>query len=159
MTVDPAAGTRDTVFNLATIQEAIAAAIPDRECIVFHDRRITWGAFTDRTRRLANYLRSRRLGCRVERTALRNWESGQDHLGLYLHNGNEYLEGMVGAYKARVAPFNVNYRYVEDELVYLLDNADATALVYHARFAPTLANILPKLPRLRTLVQVADESG
>lgn len=146
-------------FNLATIQEAIAAAVPDRECIVYRDRRISWRTFTDRTRRLANFLRARGLGCRVERSALRNWESGQDHLGLYLHNCNEYLEGMLGAYKARVAPFNVNYRYVEDELQYLLDNAEATALVYHARFAPTLAKILPRLPRLTTLLQVADESA
>jgi acyl-CoA synthetase (AMP-forming)/AMP-acid ligase II len=146
-------------FNLATIQEAIADAIPERECIVYRDRRITWRMFNDRTRRLANFLRARGLGCHVERASLRNWESGQDHLGLYLHNCNEYLEGMLGAYKARVAPFNVNYRYVEDELLYLLDNAEATALVYHARFAPTLANILPRLPRLTTLVQVADESG
>ncbi|TMA72439.1 MAG: acyl-CoA synthetase [Deltaproteobacteria bacterium] len=159
MSVDAATGPRDARFNLAAIQEAIAAQIPDRECIVFRDRRLTWRAFTDRTRRLANYLRGRELGCRVERAALRNWESGQDHLGLYLHNGNEYLEGMLGAYKARVAPFNVNYRYIEDELLYLLDNAEATALVYHARFAPTLANILPRLSRLTTLLQVADESG
>ncbi len=146
-------------FNLAAIQEAIAEEIPDRECIVYRDRRITWRTFTERTRRLANFLRSRGLGCHRERAALRNWESGQDHLGLYLYNCNEYLEGMLGAYKARVAPFNVNYRYVEDELLYLLDNAEATALVYHARFAPTLANIVPRLPRLRTLIQVADESA
>ncbi len=146
-------------FNLATIQEAIAAVIPDRECIVYRDRRLTWGTFNERTRRLANYLISRGLGCHTERKTLEPWASGQDHLGLYLTNCNEYLEGMVGAYKARVAPFNVNYRYVEDELLYLLDNADATALIYHARFAPTLANILPRLPRLRTLLQVSDESG
>ena len=43
-------------------------------------------------------------------------ESGQDHLGIYLRNGNEYLEAMIGSYRARVAPFNVSYRYVEDEL-------------------------------------------
>jgi 3-oxocholest-4-en-26-oate---CoA ligase len=43
---------------------------------------------------------------------LEGWQSGQDQLALYLYNGNEYLEGMLGAYKARVAPFNVNYRYV-----------------------------------------------
>jgi fatty-acyl-CoA synthase len=48
---------------------------------------------------------------------------------------------MVGAFKARVAPFNVNYRYVDDELVYLLKDADARALVYHARFAPNVARI------------------
>jgi fatty-acyl-CoA synthase len=146
-------------FNLAAIQEAIAAAIPERECIVYRDRRLTWGDVNDRTRRLANVFRDAGLGCRRERSGLANWESGQDHLGLYLTNCNEYLEGMLGAYKARVAPFNVNYRYVEDELIYLLDNAHATALLYHARFAPTLANILPRLPELRVLLQVADDSG
>jgi fatty-acyl-CoA synthase len=146
-------------FNLAEINEAIAAAIPDRECIVFRDRRITWREFSGRTRRLANFLSRRGLGCHQERHALQNFESGQDHLGIYLYNGNEYLEGMVGAFKARVAPFNVNYRYVEDELIYLLNDADCRALVYHARFAPRLQKIRRELPHLDVLLQVADESG
>ena len=146
-------------FNLAEIHEAIAAAIPDRECIVWRDRRLTWSEFNQRTRRLGNYLAGRGLGCRRERDALRNFESGQDHVGLYLTNCNEYLEGMVGGYKARVAPFNVNYRYVDDELVYLLNDADARALVYHARFAPNVARIRGELPHLDVLLQVADDSG
>jgi fatty-acyl-CoA synthase len=61
--------------------------------------------------------------------------------------------------KARAAPFNVNYRYVEEELVYLLDDADARALVYHASFAPTLARIRPALPKLALWLQVDDGSG
>ncbi|MBI1816234.1 MAG: acyl-CoA synthetase [Deltaproteobacteria bacterium] len=146
-------------FNLAEINEAIAAAIPERECIVYRDRRISWQEFTTRTRQLGNFLRSRGLGCHQERATLQNFESGQDHLGIYLYNGNEYLEGMIGAYKARVAPFNVNYRYVEDELVYLLNDADCRALIYHARFAPTLQKIRGDLPHLEVLLQVADESG
>jgi acyl-CoA synthetase (AMP-forming)/AMP-acid ligase II len=75
-------------------------------------------------------------------------------------NCNEFLEGMLGAYKARVAPFNVNYRYVADELVYLLGNAGADALMYHARFAPTLAEALERgqLPAVR-LIHVDDGSG
>jgi fatty-acyl-CoA synthase len=149
----------NTNFNLAEISEAIAAAIPERECLVFRDRRYSWAQFTERTRRLGNYLAGRGLGCRLERAALRNFESGQDHLGLYLHNCNEYLEGMVGAYKARVAPFNVNYRYVDDELIYLLNDADARALIYHARFAPNVARIRGELPNLDVLIQVADDSG
>ena len=64
-------------------------------------------------------------------------------------NANEYLEGMLGAYRARVAPFNVNYRYVADELVYLLDNARAAAVMYHAQFAPALAEALDQLPPMR----------
>jgi fatty-acyl-CoA synthase len=146
-------------FNLAEISESIAAAIPDRECIVFRDRRLTWAAFNDRTRRLANLLITHGFGCHQERTGLQNFESGQDHVGLYLYNGNEYLEGMVGAYKARVAPFNVNYRYVENELIYLLNDADCRALIYHARFAPILQSIRAELPHLDLLIQVADDSN
>src|SRR5205814_8330963 len=97
--------------------------------------------------------------CRRERAALANHESGQDHLGIYMLNGPEYIETMLGAYRARVAPFNVNYRYVDEELRYLLDDSDCVALVYQARYAPTLARLREKLPKLRLLLQVADESG
>ena len=146
-------------FNLALINEAIAAAIPERECIVYGDRRLTWNEFNDRSRRLADFMRRGGLGLHSPRSALKNSESGQDHLGIYLHNGNEYLEAMVGAFKARLAPFNVNYRYVEEELLYLLSDADCRALVYHARFAPMVSEIRARLPKLEVLIQVADESG
>jgi fatty-acyl-CoA synthase len=147
-------------FNLAQVHEAIAEAIPDKECIVFRDRRLTWRDVTDRTRRLANVLGGAGLGARVEgRAGLAGHESHEDHLAIYLYNGNEYLESMVGAFKARVAPINVNYRYVAEELQYLLDNSQARAIVYHSQFAPTLAEVLPELPRLSLLLQVRDESG
>ena len=66
---------------------------------------------------------------------------------------------MLGAWRARVAPFNVNYRYVKNELQYLLADAGATALIYHATFAPRVAEVLPDLPKLRVLIQIADDSG
>ena len=147
------------MLNLAAIHEAIAAAIPERECLVFRDLRLTWAQVTDRTRRLADVLRRAGLGCSRERAQLRNWESGQSHVALYLYNGNEYLEGMVGAFKARCVPLNVNYRYVDEELEYLFDNSDARALVFHASFAPILARIRSRLPKLRLWLQVADGSG
>ena len=123
------------MLNLARIHEAIAEAIPDRECIVYGERRFSWAETTERTRRLAAVLRAAGLGRHRERSVLLGHESGQDHVALYLYNGNEYLEGMLGSYKACAAPFNVNYRYVDEELVYLLDNADAKAVVFHASFA------------------------
>src|SRR4029453_13074805 len=129
-----------------------------KEAIVFRDRRITFGQLNDRTRRLGNYLASRGLGGHRARSQLKSWESGQDQLALYLFNGNEYLEGMLGGYKARVAPFNVNYRYVEEELVYLLNNARARAIIYHANFAPRVAAVRAKVPSLDVFIQVADES-
>jgi 3-oxocholest-4-en-26-oate---CoA ligase len=146
-------------FSLAEVHEAIAATRPDEECLVFRDRRLTWTQLTDRTRRLANHLIGEGLGCHTERAQLAGHESGQDQLAIYLHNGNEYLECMLGSFKARVAPFNVNYRYVAEELRYLLLDADARAVVLHSRFAPTLAEVLPDVPGVRVILQVPDESG
>ncbi|HUC32077.1 MAG TPA: AMP-binding protein, partial [Ilumatobacteraceae bacterium] len=146
-------------FPVAEIHEAIAATRPDDICLVFRDQRFTWADVTERTRRLANHLLANGLGCHRERDELAGHESGQDHLAIYLHNGNEYLESMVGSFKARVAPFNVNYRYVAEELQYLLTDSRATAVVVHSQFAPTLAEVLPDLPDLRVILQVPDSSG
>ena len=144
---------------MAEIHEAIAATRPNEECLIFRDKRFTWQEITNRTRQLANYFASQGLGCHTERSAIPGWESGQDHLAIYLHNGNEYLEAMLGAWKARIAPFNVNYRYVAEELQYLLTDSNATAIVVHSRFAPLLQEVLPQLPKLRVIVQVPDNSN
>ena len=146
-------------FSVAEVHEAIAATRPDAVCLVFRDRRLTWQQVTERTRRLANHLLGAGLGCRTERSELQGHESGQSHLAIYLHNGNEYLECMLGSFKARVAPFNVNYRYVAEELRYLLTDSAAEAVVVHSQFAPTLAEVLPDLPNVKVILQVPDESG
>ena len=146
-------------FTLASVFAAVADAYPDRDAIVFRDRRLSYADVLDRSNRLARVLAEAGLGARSGRDGLGGHESHQDHLGLYLHNGNEYVEGMLGAYRARVAPFNVNYRYVAEELRYLLGDAAAGGLVYHARFAPLLAEVRDELPDLRLLLQVADDSG
>jgi len=147
------------MFALGPINEAIADAIPDNDAIITPTRRFTWRDFQMRSRRLANVLHAAGLGCHRERGELQAWESGQDHLALYLYNGPEYLEGMIGAYKARVAPFNVNYRYVEAELRYLLLDAQTKGLIYHASFAPKLRAVLGDLPPQALLLQVEDGSG
>jgi len=146
-------------FNLGAINEAIESAVPDRLCISSRQRDLTYREFGDRTRRLANALVERGFRVHRERSELANHESGQDHLALYLHNGTEYLEGMVGAYKARVAPFNVNYRYVAEELEYLLADSGARGVLYHSAFAPVLAEVRKNLPDLEVLLQVPDASG
>jgi acyl-CoA synthetase (AMP-forming)/AMP-acid ligase II len=146
-------------FSFPEVHEAIAAAISEREALVFRDRRISYGALAERTRRLANALLERGLRVREERHGLAGHESGQEHLAIYLYNGNEYIEGMLGAFKARVAPLNVNYRYVEEELLYLFRNSRARAVLYHAEFAPQVAQIRAQVPELELLIQVADESG
>lgn len=149
----------ETEFSLALVHDAVAGAVPDREAIVFGDLRMTHRELADRSARLGRYLAGRGLGIGTERPELAGHQSGQDHLAIYLYNGSEYVEAMLGAFKARVAPFNVNYRYVKDELTYLLRDSGARAIVYHAAFAPTLAEVLTEVPGLDVLIQVADDSG
>ena len=79
-------------------------------------------------------------------------------MALYLHNGNEFLEAMYGGLKARAVHVNVNYRYLDTELGYLLDNADAEVLVFHGSLAGPVAAVRDGLPRLRAVVQVDDGS-
>lgn len=149
---------QDNGFNLSTVFATIAQTIPEHRAVIWRDKELTFRQLDARVDGVAHYLTSLGLGCHTERAGLRSHESGQDHVGLYLRNGNEYLEAMIGGYRARVAPFNVNYRYVEAELVYLLADADARALVYHAEFAPQVAAIREQLPHLEVLIQVADHS-
>ncbi|HEX4902895.1 MAG TPA: acyl-CoA synthetase [Acidimicrobiales bacterium] len=145
---------------IADLQEAVGAAVPDREAIVWRDRRITWGALTDRSRRFANGLLSEGVGGAVlHDPGAPGWESPHDHVALLLTNGNEYLEAMLGAWKAGAAAVNVNYRYTADELAFLLGDARAAAVVYHARFAPVLGDALGRAPSVRLLVVVDDGSG
>ena len=146
-------------FNLAEVIRAVAKAVPTREALVYDDNRLTYAAFMSRVDRLASALASRGLGHHTDRSSLKNWQSGQDHVALYLHNCPEYIEGIVGSYAARLAPFNVNYRYVAEELRYLLADSQARVIIFHSAFAATLAAIRTELPGLRLLLQVADDSG
>ncbi|MFC4913328.1 AMP-binding protein [Actinomadura gamaensis] len=148
-------------MELAGLLEAIAAAVPERECVVWHDRdgrrARAWRDMVGRGRRLARVLHGRGLGRRGRRTA--PWESAHDHLALYLHNGPEYLEGLVGAHMARVAPFNVNYRYTGDELAQLFGDARPAAVIYHAGYAPRIIEVLERVGLQPLLLFVDDGTG
>ncbi|MEE9244106.1 MAG: acyl-CoA synthetase [Mycobacterium sp.] len=146
-------------FTVPAAAEAVAAVIGDREFIIQGKNRFTYRQILERSNRFAAFLHSRGLGCHTERSQLPGHEVGQDLMGIYAHNGSEYVESMLGAWRARVAPFNVNYRYVKNELHYLLSDSGATALLYHAAFAPRLAEVLAELPALQVLIQIADDSG
>jgi fatty-acyl-CoA synthase len=133
-------------FNLADLFEAVADRVPDRLALVAGDRRLTYRELDERATRFGRYLRD--VGVRP----------GQ-HVGIYAFNRAEWVEAMLGCYKARAVPINVNYRYVADELHYLFDNADLVALVFEAEFGPKVASVLPGLPRLAHLVMLDDGTG
>ena len=147
-------------LDIPSICEAIARERPDAPCLVHRDHTSSWARTAERTRRLASVLRDAGLGPVAQIEGAPSWVSRHDHVALYLHNGPEYLEGMLGAWKARCAPFNVNYRYVAAELRYLLDDAGARAVIVHDTFAPILAEVLGELEQPPVLVlQVRDGSG
>lgn len=146
-------------FNLARVISAVADAEPDRIALVHREQQWSFPDLVDRYRRLGGALAAAGLGCHIERDALQGHQSGQDHVALYLNNGPEYLESMLGAWAARVATFNVNHRYVADELRYLFSDAGTRAIVVASTYAEQLAAVLPELPDVDLVVQVQDESG
>jgi acyl-CoA synthetase (AMP-forming)/AMP-acid ligase II len=130
-------------YNLADLWERVVDTVPDHEALVCGDRRLTFAEEDERATRLAHALAARGIG-------------PGDHVACYLYNSIEYLEVMLAAFKLRAVPINVNYRYVEDELRYLLDDADVKAVVFHREFAPKLAAIRGSLPDLHTYLAVDD---
>ena len=128
-------------FNYADLFEGLADAIGDRTAVVCGDRRMTYAELDAHANRLAHYLES--VGVRP----------GQ-HVGIHLYNGVEYIAAVLAALKIRAVPINVNYRYVESELLYLYRDADIVALVYDVEFDDRVATVAPQAPALRHLIVV-----
>lgn len=146
-------------LHVPGLLEALERVDPDHPAIVHRGRTRSRSEFGDRSRRLANVLLDAGLGRRTGSTGAERWGSAHDHVALLMHNGPEYLESMVGAWSAGAVPVNVNYRYVADELRYLLEDSSAGAVVVHSRYAPTLGPVLASLSRPpRLVLQVPDGS-
>ncbi|MFF0183708.1 acyl-CoA synthetase [Streptomyces sp. NPDC005244] len=135
-------------YNLADLFESVVDTVPDREALVYVDhpgtgaeQRLTYAELDAAANRLAHHLID---------SGIRPGE----HLGLHLYNGVEYLQTVLACLKARVVPVNVNYRYVEEELAYLYQDADLVALVFDAEFTERVAAARPRAARLRHLVRV-----
>jgi acyl-CoA synthetase (AMP-forming)/AMP-acid ligase II len=127
--------------NWANLYEAITALDPSAEAIVQGDRRITWGEFDDTAARIAG--------------AFDHWHLPRNaRIALYLYNGPEYLELAYGAFKARVVPTNVNFRYQAEEVQYLLADSEAEVLVFHGALADRVAQMADATPD--HLVQIDD---
>ena len=146
-------------FTMSALLDSVVERVPDRHAIIQGSRRTTYLELRDRSIRLARLLADRGLGIHRERQHLAGHQSGQDLFAQYLYNSTEYLEGMFGAWRGRLAPFNVNYRYVARELRDQFVDAAPRAIQYHACFAPVLAEVLPEIPPVAVLLQVADGSG
>jgi acyl-CoA synthetase (AMP-forming)/AMP-acid ligase II len=132
-------------YNIADLFEHAVDAVPDRVALIVGDEPRTYAELDARANRFANHMASQRIGA-------------GDHIGIFAGNSHQWVEAMLGAFKLRAVPINVNFRYVEEELRYLVDNADMVALVFDAALAERVAPIYKDTPKLRHLVHIADDT-
>ena len=132
-----------TDWNFADVLEVVAAAVPEAPCQIQGERVLSYADFDRRANGLAQALLDGGLG-------------QQSKVAAYLYNGPEFTETYVAAIKAGMVPVNTNYRYGPEEIVYLFDNADAEAVVFHASFGPLLEGVRERLPGVKLWIVVDD---
>jgi acyl-CoA synthetase (AMP-forming)/AMP-acid ligase II len=130
-------------YNLGDIFESLVDVIGEKEALVCGDRRLTYAQLDDRANRLAHHFLS--IGVQPG-----------NHIGVQLYNCTEYVETMIACFKVRAVPVNVNYRYVEEELLYLFKDADLVALVHDTEFTQRINTVSPQAPLLRSFISVGD---
>jgi fatty-acyl-CoA synthase len=130
-------------LSYATLWEAISDSIGDVDAIVTGKNRRSWTEYEDRAARLARAFTDAGLG-------------PGSKIGMYLWNGNEYLETQFAGMKIRGVPININYRYLDDELLYLLENSDAEALVFHTSLSDRVARVKDRAKGVRLWIEVDD---
>jgi acyl-CoA synthetase (AMP-forming)/AMP-acid ligase II len=121
-------------------------AVPEKLAVVQDDRRSSYAELEARVNRLAHHFASLKLAT-------------GSHIGIYGTNSIEWIEAMLAAFKVRLVPVNINYRYVEEELRYLFTNADLRAVVYNREYGPRIATVIDDCPELEHLVTIEDGSG
>ena len=135
-----------TDWNFADVWEAVSEVVPSAPALVHGTRRITWAELDRRANGVA-------------KTLVESGVKAQDKVAQYLYNCPEYMESLFATLKAGLVPVNTNYRYTEDELVYLWDNADVVAVVFHGTFTDRIEKVRDRLPRITTWLWVDDASG
>src|SRR5437763_10712031 len=130
-------------FNIADLFEYAVDAAPERTAVVADGVRRTYADLEGRANRLAHHLAEGGIG-------------PGDHVGVYAYNSAEFVEAMLAAYKLRAVAINVNYRYVDEELAYLFDNADVVAVVHDAEFATTVERVRKTSDGVRLALDTRD---
>jgi 3-oxocholest-4-en-26-oate---CoA ligase len=135
-----------TDWNFADVWEVVTGTVPDAPALIHGDRTVTWAEFDHRADGVARAL----LDVGVTR---------QDKVAHYLYNCPEYLESMFAIFKIGLVPVNTNYRYTDDELVYLWENADAVVVIFHGTFVERIEGLRDRVPGVRHWMWVDDGSG
>jgi 3-oxocholest-4-en-26-oate---CoA ligase len=130
-------------MHFATVWESIADAIPNLPAVTHGSTTRTWRDYDDRAARIAAALTDAGIGAGAK-------------VSLFMYNSNEFMESQFGVFKMRGVPINVNYRYLDDELWYLLDNSDSEAIIFHSSLGERVARVAERLPKLTLLIEVDD---
>jgi len=130
-------------LDFASVWEMIADLVPENDALICGEEIVSWKEYDSKSSKIASALT--KAGLRANSKA-----------GLYLNNSNEYLIGQNAIFKIGGIPINVNYRYVEEELIYLLENSDAEAVFYHACYSSRINEIAKSLPNIKAWIEVSD---
>ena len=130
-------------LDFASVWEMISDIVPENNALICGDEIVSWKDYDDRSSKIASALSNAGL-------------KANSKAGLYLNNSNEYLIGQNAIFKIGGVPINVNYRYVAEELIYLLDNSDSEAVFYHACYSGRIKEISSSLPNIKAWIEIAD---
>ena len=130
-------------LDFASVWEMISDIVPDNDALICGDEVVTWQEYDEKSSKIATALTAAGL-------------QANSKAGLYLNNSNEYLIAQNAIFKIGGIPINVNYRYVAEELIYLLDNSDSEAVFYHACYSNRIKEIASSLPNIKAWIEVSD---
>ena len=130
-------------LNIATAWEAISDQIGDLTAIYSGENSESWEEFEKRSASLAKTFSEKGL-------------KRDSKVAFYCYNGPEYLEGQFAAFKIRAIPANVNYRYLDEELAYILNNADAEALLFDSSLTERVDSVRSRCPKLKVFLRVGE---
>ena len=130
-------------MQFANVWERVSDVVGDEIALINGEDKLTWAFFDSKAAKIATILEEHGL-------------KSDSKVGIYLHNSNEYLEVQYGVFKIEGVPINVNYRYKENELVYLLDNSDAEAVFFQGCYAERISAIKEQLPKVKVYIQIDD---
>lgn len=133
-------------WNLADVLEVVARELPQSPAIIQGTRVVKWEELDRRADAIAGFLAARGI-------------RRQEKVAQYLYNTPEYLESLIACFKGAFVPVNTNYRYGQDELSYLWQNGDVTAVVFHGAFTSTIEATRKRVPGVRIWLWVDDASG
>src|SRR5258708_33550271 len=112
---------------------------PARTAVVCADQRFTYAQFSDRTARQAGALRS--LGLQAG-----------DRVAFLGANCHRLLEGYYGVLEAGGVLLPLNIRLASQELAYILNDSEATVLLFEEQFIPLVESFRNELRFVKSFV-------